>query len=874
MKIQRRLRLFVVVVFILTMLPVGVFANPGGSPFKDVSINHWGLQHIFKMERRGVINGYGDGEFKPNKTVSQLEAVVMAVRAMGLEEESKMIDTSVIDEWQLNLPASWNADSYVAMAIKKGLIEQENFNPNSDATRAWVAVLVIKMIGSEEEIIEYLKTDFYDDYIILPRAKGYVALAAKKGIVTGFNDSEGHLIFDPNTSVTRAQLATMISRSDNYMQDVDGQLPLGKIIGINDDKLTILNQNNETVTYPYMDQIHIFNLEGKRLNVSDLQTGIIVRYALNDQQAIDFIEFADNSLWEEKQHEIKGTITQHFIPDRLLTIKNEEGKLVIYQYAESVKVTDNNSNQLKVTDLNIGNEVVLTLDNDNTIVSIELTPQSANEKVEGNIYSIDFDSRIITLKNNDQYFAYSLAEQVYVEYEGIRFPSLKDLQKGDQVKLNIENNQVTSIQVIQPTQFETLNGKIINLSEKDTIITVRLEDDSLKAYEVSEQAIIFIKGKEEALFTDLKVNDMIRFTVENGMITSMEVTNREIINELTGVVKSIDTVNGYLTIEINDGELKTFAINQYVKIDGVFRLLDIKVGMKVTINLKENIIYSIFVKTTVEGIFVEIDNNNTFITVETEDNEETYLLADNVDVDLIDKSPSLTDLEAGQTIVLTFENEVVKNIDIMVTRTNQLTAIDTVRNRITVKTENKKKTYLLPSSSEVTVPDISNATIKDLQIGDTVKLTFRGNILTVIEVIPPNYGKIKSIESYRDRLVMTTASGESQIDLNKPTKVYNSENIQISFANLQINDYIQVVKTEDEIIITQADIVSGKFIGVNGEDGKIYITSEEGLYDYYYLSANVRVVKGATEYYLGDLQTDDYLTLYLFNDRVVEIRID
>ena len=67
----------------------------GLSPFSDVPDSHWALPHIMKMELRGVITGYGNNIFKPDNTVTQLEAATMAVRAMGLQSETERTDLNI-----------------------------------------------------------------------------------------------------------------------------------------------------------------------------------------------------------------------------------------------------------------------------------------------------------------------------------------------------------------------------------------------------------------------------------------------------------------------------------------------------------------------------------------------------------------------------------------------------------------------------------------------------------------------------------------------------------------------------------------------------------------------------------------------------------
>lgn len=55
----------------------GVEVNPNektyGQSFSDVAPDHWAFTYIEELVERGAINGYPDGKFYPNKTVTRDE---------------------------------------------------------------------------------------------------------------------------------------------------------------------------------------------------------------------------------------------------------------------------------------------------------------------------------------------------------------------------------------------------------------------------------------------------------------------------------------------------------------------------------------------------------------------------------------------------------------------------------------------------------------------------------------------------------------------------------------------------------------------------------------------------------------------------------
>ena len=52
--------------------------------FYDVSTNDAAYQHIKKLKDYGIINGYGDGSFKPDNPITRREAAIMISNALTI----------------------------------------------------------------------------------------------------------------------------------------------------------------------------------------------------------------------------------------------------------------------------------------------------------------------------------------------------------------------------------------------------------------------------------------------------------------------------------------------------------------------------------------------------------------------------------------------------------------------------------------------------------------------------------------------------------------------------------------------------------------------------------------------------------------------
>lgn len=95
------------------------------STFSDVKNNAWYTGWINLASAQGYIEGYPDGTFRPNETISQQEAVTILMRVLGYTD---------------NLTGPWPVD-YVTQASKLGILDEVKFLGAADAIRGDIAVI-------------------------------------------------------------------------------------------------------------------------------------------------------------------------------------------------------------------------------------------------------------------------------------------------------------------------------------------------------------------------------------------------------------------------------------------------------------------------------------------------------------------------------------------------------------------------------------------------------------------------------------------------------------------------------------------------------------------------------------------------------------
>ena len=139
--------------------------NKGATRFNDVAANHWATGYINVATEYGYVNGYPDGTFAPDATVTYAEAVTMAIRVLGYK--------SVVES-----KGTWPTN-YIAKASELKALKDVDYKTYSDgATRGNVAILVWNVLRapmwdvdseSEKDGLNYSKAGtminkYFDDY--------------------------------------------------------------------------------------------------------------------------------------------------------------------------------------------------------------------------------------------------------------------------------------------------------------------------------------------------------------------------------------------------------------------------------------------------------------------------------------------------------------------------------------------------------------------------------------------------------------------------------------------------------------------------------------------------------------------------------------
>ena len=189
--------LMLILIGVLVLIPMVVNAA-----FPDVASTHWAAGFINELTDKGVINGYNDGTFKPENTLTKGEFLKLIVTA-SMPHLDYSLAPKDFEHWAAGYVKV--AENY--SALEKGVINSSNIN--EPITRIEVITILslcdINMRENAQVSADMMNfSDINDlsmrEFILLSHAVG-------NGIINGYNDGT----FKPYNNLTRAEASKILS---------------------------------------------------------------------------------------------------------------------------------------------------------------------------------------------------------------------------------------------------------------------------------------------------------------------------------------------------------------------------------------------------------------------------------------------------------------------------------------------------------------------------------------------------------------------------------------------------------------------------------------------------------------------------------------
>ena len=232
---KRKLISLLLTALLLCTASVPALAAPGD--ISDVE-GHWAQAEIEEALLYGWVNGYPDGTFHPDSSITRAEFTKMLLAAIRLTPNSQTVqwmkDHACCREHVRNETARYSPVLVLPIghwftslgwkdaAIYSGILVPSDytdydFHPDQAISRYEIAVLTVRALGlvypashSDGSDLPFTDQDTFQGWV-----RGYIREATNAGVLTGYPDGS----FVPKAPATRAEAVVMVSRVLDYMEE-------------------------------------------------------------------------------------------------------------------------------------------------------------------------------------------------------------------------------------------------------------------------------------------------------------------------------------------------------------------------------------------------------------------------------------------------------------------------------------------------------------------------------------------------------------------------------------------------------------------------------------------------------------------------------
>lgn len=212
LRVRKLMGIWVATVILIAAIPTEVFAVDYSNHWAELAINEW--------RDKGIINGYENGAFKPQESITRAEFAKILSQVFGLtytDTAKEFIDVKA-NEWYKTY-----IDAITAAGFMFGT-DENFFYPNRSITREEA----IYALSQAYHITSADSADFIDEASISTWALEAVDALATNQYINGYPDGT----FRPQGALTRAEAVTLldkitaeiINKSGVYTEDIDGNL--------------------------------------------------------------------------------------------------------------------------------------------------------------------------------------------------------------------------------------------------------------------------------------------------------------------------------------------------------------------------------------------------------------------------------------------------------------------------------------------------------------------------------------------------------------------------------------------------------------------------------------------------------------------------
>ena len=559
---------------VLIMALILTFTIPAfAATYSDLN-GHWAKEYMENLASKGYLSGYSDGTMKPNKNITACETLAILSRMYTLTDlETEMVHTdyeSIVKE-NVSSTLSW-AYKNIEICLAAGIITKDELKTiglSSEIQKEKLSVFVVRalQLTSEAQKLENTKLTFADASKVSSNCVGSVAELNKLGIVNGDNSNN----FSPQSSVTRAVVATIISRSLSYLTKNNISLAMdaysgltrkdGIISSVNGSSVFVTGFDGLTREYTVSSDSSIkVNNTAKAL--SSIYEGCYTKITLKNGVVLSLAIESDATVkW------IQGSVSTLSLTTSTsaIYVKNlKTGAINSYSVSGTAAVTRDGSTVALSSVLS--NDFVTLKYVNNTVTQI--TCVSNISSLTGTISDITFGTTVtmkIADSNNVQYsFTFDISDLPTIK-RGDATITIDRLKAGNKITIKFDKYKATLITA--EGAANTITGELTSSTTSSNGTTwIITSSGTSKTYTIDEGVSVF-NGTTAISLSDIHIGDQVSIVVYDKTITEVyQLSSSSSSNKVTGTVLKVDTAGQLITILNSSQKLVYIKTNTVVSV--------------------------------------------------------------------------------------------------------------------------------------------------------------------------------------------------------------------------------------------------------------------------------------------------------------------
>ncbi|MBR5219300.1 MAG: S-layer homology domain-containing protein [Clostridia bacterium] len=555
--------------------------------FPDVNENNfaWAADAINEMVELSIIKGYTDGTFKPERSITKAEALVLSARVLGYTDEANAPFAEFAEEFYADAIEEFDAKypGEVAYLMYKDVLREKELasyiggeNANAPMKRYEAAVLLTKVLGAEGEIddIDGTSTPYTDSNDIPSVAKAYVNYVTEIGLMQGMNKTDEVNEFAPLFEVNRAQMSMLLYR---LMDIIDQEITVATLKSADEDDRTITYITEEgkttSINIPYNIE-PIVKKDGYVSKLSKLAPYSVLALVRRggDLYAVETITVEGDDTFE-------GVLSSY--SSKTATIKvytlEDSSDIIEYPLAENVSII-REGNAATLTDLVKQDYVVLTITGGEVAV---LEAYAKDENVRGTLTNIILEPEMaleVKLTNGDIY-EYLVADEVTAKRND-KDVEFSDIKVGDKVNLTVRYGYVAVISATGVS--DKISGTIdsITIATMPSIKIKPAGASSAQSYSLARDAEYVIDGEAGDIYS-LRLGATVTVNIESDTVVKITSTTPSQSAAIVGVIDSVNKSYGFLTMKVTEADGSETSMQVFLKKSGI-KIIDSESGKDVT----------------------------------------------------------------------------------------------------------------------------------------------------------------------------------------------------------------------------------------------------------------------------------------------------